>query len=83
MKQKKEPRDRPEFYDSGCVALIEAIVRRAAEDYLAALQHRPGRSVAARARDAAAFFRSDYFYRLTGTDGNKVLQLIRREAKKK
>ena len=83
MKQKFEHRDRPEFYDSGCIALVEAIVRRAAEDYLAAIQRKPGRRAAALAREAAAFFRSDYFYRLTGTDGNRILQLIRREAKKK
>ena len=82
MKQKKERR-RTELYDSGCIALIEAIVRRAAEDYLAALRQLPGRRAAARVRETSAFFRSDYFRRLTGTDGERMLQMIRREVKKR
>ena len=82
MKQKKERR-RTELYDSGCIVLIEAIVRRAAEDYLAALRQLPGRRAAARVRETSAFFRSDYFRRLTGTDGERMLQMIRREVKKR
>ena len=82
MKQTKERR-RTELYDSGCSALIEAIVRRAAEDYLAALRQLPGRRAAARVRETSAFFRSDYFRRLTGTDGERMLQMIRREVKKR
>lgn len=82
MKQKKERR-RTELYDSGCIALIEAIVRHAAEDYLAALRQLPGRRAAARVRETSAFFRSDYFRRLTGTDGERMLQMIRREVKKR
>ena len=82
MKKKLVHRERPELYDSGCIALIEAIVRRAAEDCIAAMRCPPGRRAAARAREAAAFFRSDYFRRLTGTDGEKILQMIRREVKK-
>lgn len=81
MEQKKH-RDRPELYDSGCMLLIEAIVRRAAEDHLAALKRRRDRRTAARLRETAGFFESDYFCRLTGMQGGKLLEKIIREAKK-
>ena len=79
MKQNQEHRDRPELYDSGCMLLIEAIVRRAAEDYLNALRRLPNRRVAARIREITAFFRSDYFSRLTGVQGEALLRRIRKE----
>ena len=81
MKQTKH-RDRRELNDRGCMRLIEAIVRRAAQDHLAALRRRPGRRTAALLRETSAFFRSDYFSRLTGTRGAKMLEMIVREAKK-
>ena len=37
MDQKNTCRNRSGFYDSGVIALIEAIVRQAAKDHLAAL----------------------------------------------
>ena len=80
--EQKKHRDRPELYDSGCMLLIEAIVRRAAEDHLAALGRRQDRRTAARIRETAAFFRSDYFSRLTGMQGSRILEMILREAKK-
>ena len=79
MKQTQEHRDRPELYDSGCMLLIEAIVRRAAEDYLNALRRLPNRKAAARIREITAFFRSDYFSRLTGVQGENLLRRIRKE----
>ena len=79
MKQKNR---NPEMFDSGCVRLIEAIVRQAAKDYLRAAKCRNSRRRAARMREAAGFFRSDYFRRLTGTDGEKILKRIRKEALK-
>lgn len=83
MKEKKERRDRQEFYDSGCMLLIEAVVRRAAEDYFAACSRMPDRRAAARIREVSAFFRSEYFSRLTGVQGESLLQKIRKEAEKK
>lgn len=75
-------RNRPELYDSGCISLIEAIVRKAAEDHLAALRRLPRRSAAGRLRETAAFFRSEYFCRLTGMQGDRLLRKITEEAKK-
>ena len=62
--------------------LIEAIVRRTAEDHLAALKHRRDRRTVARIRETSAFFHSDYFSRLTGMQGGKLLEKTIREAKK-
>ena len=83
MKQNQEHRGRPELYDSGCMLLIEAIVRRAAEDYLNALRHLPNRRAAARVREITAFFRSGYFSRLTGVQGENLLRRIRKEGVRK
>lgn len=83
MKQRTTHRDRPEFYDSGCMLLIEAIVRRAAEDYLAARRRLPNRRAAARVRETTAFFRSAYFSRLTGVQGDALLRRIRKEGAKR
>ena len=83
MHRKENHRDRPELNDTGCIRLIEAIVRRAAEDYLRARQRLPGRKAAARVRETTAFFRSDYFRRLTGVQGDILLRKIREEAKRK
>lgn len=83
MNRNKDRRDRPELYDIGCMRLIEAIVRRAAEDYLAALRRLPDRRAAARAREVSAFFRSAYFSRLTGVQGETLLRKIRKEAERK
>lgn len=80
--EKKKRRDRPELYDSGCACLIEAIVRRAAEDHLAALRRVPNRRALARVKETARFFRSDYFCRLTGIQGDRLLEKIVEEAKK-
>ena len=73
----------PEFYDSGCISLIEAIVRQAAKDYLAAARSRESRRRDRRLREVAGFFRSDYFRRLTGTDGVYILEQIRKEVEGK
>lgn len=73
----------PEFYDSGCISLIEAIVKQAAKDYLHAARNRKSRKAAARVREITGFFRSAYFRRLTGTDGEYILERIRKEAEEK
>ena len=73
----------PELSDSGCLSLIEAIVGQAARDYLNAARSRKSRRAAARMREAAGFFRSDYFRRLTGTDGELILKRIQKEAERK
>lgn len=73
----------PEFYDSGCLSLIEAIVCQAARDYLLAAKCRNNRLRATRMREAAGFFRSAYFRRLTGTDGEYILKQIQKEAEQK
>lgn len=80
--EQKNRRERPELYDSGCMLLIEAIVRRAAEDHLAVFRRLPDRRAAARVRETTAFFHSDYFSRLTGMQGSRLLRKIVREAMK-
>ena len=69
--------------ENGFRLLAEAIVRRAANDYLSALRRRRSRRNAARMREITGFFRSDYFYRLTGADGEQMLEVIRKEAERK
>ena len=83
MKQKHRDRDRSGLYDSGCIRLIEAIVRRAAEDHLSALRRLPDPRAEARVRETAAFFRSAYFSRLTGVRGDSLLRKIRKEGMRK
>ena len=73
----------PEFFDSGCISLVEAIVKQAAKDYLAAARSRESRRRDRRLREAAGFFRSDFFRRLTGTDGGYILEQLRKEAEGK
>lgn len=81
MNQKNSCRNRSGLYDSGVIALIEAIVRQAAKDHLAALR-RHDRRGAARLRETRAFFRSAFFSRLTGISGEHLLQRIEKEAEK-
>ncbi|MBR2660513.1 MAG: hypothetical protein K6F61_07605 [Clostridiales bacterium] len=81
MDQKNSCRNRSGLYDSGVIALIEAIVRQAAKDHLAALR-RHDRRGAARLRETRAFFRSAFFSRLTGISGEHLLQRIEKEAEK-
>ena len=65
--------------DTGAHQLIGAVVRQAAEDYVKAL--RKGSGGAARIMEAEGFFCSEYFRRLTGLDGRKIVRLIREEVK--
>ena len=65
--------------DEGCLKLIEAIVRLAAEDWFWAARHPGGRSARARLKEAEAFFRSGYFRRLTGFRGEDVMAILRKE----
>ena len=81
MDQKNTRRNRSGLYDSGVIRLIEAIVRQAAKDHLAALRRRD-RKGAARLRETRAFFRSAFFSRLTGISGEHLLQRIEKEAEK-
>ena len=81
MNEKNDSRNRSGLYDSGVIRLIEAIVRQAAKDHLAALR-RHDRKGAARLRETRAFFRSVYFSRLTGISGEHLLQRIEKEAEK-
>ena len=81
MNEKNDSRNRSGLYDSGVIRLIEAIVRQAAKDHLAALR-RHDRKGAARQRETRAFFRSAYFSRLTGISGEHLLERIEKEAEK-
>lgn len=69
--------------DDGCHLLIGAVIRRAVEDHYDALRQLLDPGAARRARETAAFFRSEYFRLLTGLDGRKLLELIRKEADRK
>lgn len=66
--------------DDGCHLLIQAVVRQAVEDHYHALLHLPDPDARRCLKETAAFFRSEYFYLLTGLDGRKILDLIRKEA---
>ena len=80
MEQNRQIRD-PAVPDSaGCMRLIEAVVRLAAEDYLRALRRLPRPGAVKTVRETTAFFRSDYFLRLTGADGKRILSKIKKEA---
>lgn len=81
MDRKNDCPARSGFYDAGVIRLIEAIVRQAAKDHLAALR-RHDRNGAARLRETRAFFRSACFSRLTGVSGERLLERIEKEAEK-
>ncbi len=68
--------------DGGCVRLVGAIVRQAAEDYAAALRGLPDDIAARQLRETEAFFRSEYFRRLTSLNGDGILRRIRKEMMK-
>ncbi len=79
----EQHRKHTDLLEENCRLLVEAIVRRAAGDYLAAMRRKRSRKSAARMREVAGFFRSDYFRRLTGADGELLLEKIRKEAERK
>ena len=56
------------------------MVRQAADDHLRAARALPAPGAERTLRETTAFFRSDYFYRLTGIRGDAALRLIRKEA---
>lgn len=80
MEQYRNNRESGAPDSAGCMQLIEAVVRLAAEDYLRAVRRLPRPGAKAAVREITAFFRSDYFLRLTGADGRKILEHIRKEA---
>ena len=80
MEQNRQTCDPAAMDSAGCMRLIEAVVRLAAEDYLRAFRRLPRPGAKAQIRETTAFFRSDYFLRLTGADGNRILAKIKEEA---
>lgn len=72
-----------EMQDEGCIHLLEAIVVRAAEDFMLGrayeLKH-PGQTSALRV-EVEQFFRSRWFHKLTGLHGGYVLRKLYKEAK--
>ena len=69
--------------EDGYEALVQAIVLQAMEDYRRAsrsLLRRPDRASArAMIRDVEQFFRSMWFVRITGLDGNAILEKLKGE----
>lgn len=67
-----------ELDTQGCLALVEAMVKVASQDFLTA----PAGSKVS--EDAVRFFKSKYFTTLTGADGKAVLKRLekQRDAKK-
>jgi len=62
--------------------LATAIVVRAAKDYRSLLcreKRYPGRARSVEIIEVEKFFRSQWFYELTGCDGNVIMEKIRRE----
>lgn len=72
-----------EMQDEGCIRLLEAVVVRAAEDFMLGrayeIKH-PGQASALRA-EVEGFFRSRWFHKLTGLHGGYVLRKLYKEAK--
>ena len=69
--------------EDGWELLIQAVVLQAAEDYRLArqvLRRRPDRETARlMVRDVERFFRSEWFTRITGLDGNEILEKLKGE----
>jgi hypothetical protein len=69
--------------EDGYEALVQAIVLQAMEDYRRAsrsLRRRPDRASArAMIRDVEQFFCSMWFVRITGLDGNEILEKLKGE----
>lgn len=67
----------------GAYALVEAVVKSAIRDWKSAmrvLQKQPNSYQAeVRRVNCETFFMSDYFYMLTGTDGNLLLDRLEEE----
>jgi len=64
------------------VRLATAIAVRAAKDYRSLLcreKKHPGRARSVEIIEVERFFRSQWFYELTGCDGNVIMEKIRRE----
>ena len=59
MEQNRQIRDPAAPDSAGCMRLIEAVVRLAAEDYLRALRRLPRPGAVKTVRETTAFFRSD------------------------
>ena len=72
-----DPWEHDELDGNGCHDLIEAVVRKAVEDYAATLRQ-SGPAALRRRAEAEAFFRSEYFRRLTGMDGLRILRMVRK-----
>ena len=73
------PDDPGPMDDEGFRLLAAAVVRRAADDYAWALRALPALRAVRVLEETKAFFRSDYFRRLTGLSGEAVLRMIRKE----
>ena len=69
--------------DDGCRALVAAIVRQAVDDHIGALRSLPASRAAERIKETERFFRSEFFTRLTGLNGDTVLRLVRKEMSRK
>lgn len=70
--------------DNGCMNLVCAIVKKAVDDWKNA-KKRLGKNphnVTAQGivTDCECFFRSEYFYHLTGMDGEEFLKRLRMES---
>ena len=66
--------------DEGTRALMDAVVIQAAKDYLYALAGRPDRRTARiRRTELERFFRSGWFRQLSGLDGERLMEKIRKE----
>lgn len=66
-------KDHNKLDTQGCLALVEAMVKAASQDFLTA----PAGSKAS--EDAVRFFKSKYFTTLTGADGRTVLKRLEKQ----
>ena len=73
----EDPWAHDELDSDGCHALIDTVARQAVEDYAAALR-RSGPAALRKQAEAESFFRSEYFRRLTGMDGLRIIRMVRK-----
>ena len=65
--------------DEGCLRLVVAVLRQAAEDHASALRRLPEPAAVRLKKETEAFFGSEYCRLLTGMNGKRLMKLIEKE----
>lgn len=65
--------------DDGCLHLVVAVLRLAAEDHAYALRRLPDPAAVLMKKETEAFFGSEYCRLLTGMNGKRLMKLMEKE----